>query len=153
AARHALLAKRGWDVERKGLPGAPPIRIVSSTERHGSIDRAVRLLGFGADSVVDIPVDDRGRLPAAALRAVLEKEADSPTIVVLQAGDLNIGAYDAFAELIPLAHALGTWVHVDGAFGLWVATSATRRHLLRGVEAADSWTTDGHKWLNVPYDC
>jgi glutamate/tyrosine decarboxylase-like PLP-dependent enzyme len=153
AARHALLAKRGWDVERKGLHGAPPIRIFSSRERHGSIERAVRLLGFGAESVVDLPTDDHGRLPADALRSALQGQADRPTIVVLQAGDLNIGAYDEFAELIPLARAHGAWVHVDGAFGLGVATSAAYCHLLKGVDLADSWTTDGHKWLNVPYDC
>ncbi len=153
AARHALLAKRGWDVERKGLHGAPPIRILSSSERHGSIERAVRLLGFGAESVVDVPPDDDGRLPLDALRAALQAHADGPTIVVLQAGDLNIGAYDEFGELIPLARAHGAWVHVDGAFGLWAATSPTLCHLLRDVAKADSWTTDGHKWLNVPYDC
>ena len=153
AARHALLAKRGWDVERKGLHGAPPIRILSSSERHGSIERAVRLLGFGAESVVDVAPDDDGRLPLDALRVALEAHADGPTIVVLQAGDLNIGAYDEFGELIPLARSHGAWVHVDGAFGLWAATSPTLCHLLRGVAEADSWTTDGHKWLNVPYDC
>ena len=153
AARHVLLAKRGWDVERKGLHGAPPIRIFSSSERHGSIERAVRLLGFGSESVVDLPVDDHGGLPSDALRSALQVQANMPTIVVLQAGDLNIGAYDEFAELIPLARAHGAWVHVDGAFGLWVATSPTHCHLLKGVELADSWTTDGHKWLNVPYDC
>jgi len=152
-ARHALLARRGWNVERKGLHGAPPIRILSSGERHGSIERAVRLLGFGADSVVDVPTDDHGRLPAHALREALQGHADVPTIVVLQAGDLNIGAYDGFAELIPLARAQGAWVHVDGAFGLWVATSPVHGHLLDGVERANSWTADGHKWLNVPYDC
>ena len=152
-ARHALLATRGWDVERKGLHGAPSIHVLSSSERHGSIERAVRLLGFGTESVVDLPTDDHGRLPCDALGSALEAHADVPTIVVLQAGDLNIGAYDEFAELIPLARAHGAWVHVDGAFGLWVATSATHCHLLKGVELADSWTTDGHKWLNVPYDC
>ncbi len=152
-ARHALLAKRGWDVERKGLRGAPPIRILSSSERHGSIERSVRLLGFGAESVVDLPTDDYGSLPPDALRLALQAQAEVSTIVVLQAGDLNIGAFDVFAELIPLARTHGAWVHVDGAFGLWVATSATHRHLLKGVELADSWTTDGHKWLNVPYDC
>jgi glutamate/tyrosine decarboxylase-like PLP-dependent enzyme len=153
AARHALLAKRGWDVERRGLSGAPQIRILSSGERHGSIERAVRLLGLGGESVADLPTDDEGRLPPDALRLALDAQADVPTIVVLQAGDLNIGAYDQFAELIPLARAHDAWVHVDGAFGLWVATSAAYRHLLEGVELADSWAIDGHKWLNVPYDC
>jgi glutamate/tyrosine decarboxylase-like PLP-dependent enzyme len=126
---------------------------MSSSERHGSVERAVRLLGFGAESVVDVPTDHHGRLPCDALRLALQRHVDVPTIVVLQAGDLNIGAFDAFAELIPLARAHGAWVHVDGAFGLWVGASAKYRRLLDGVERADSWTTDGHKWLNVPYDC
>ena len=153
AARHALLAHRGWDVERDGLSGAPRLRILSSTERHGSIDRAVRLLGLGAGSVVDLPVAADGRLTPEVLDAALAAQPDAPTIVLLQAGDLNIGAYDPFTELIPPAHARGAWVHIDGAFGLWVAASPTYRHLLAGVAAADSWATDGHKWLNVPYDC
>ena len=153
AARHALLARRGWDVERDGLAGAPPIRVLTSGERHGSIERAVRLLGLGAASVTDLPTDDAGRLRPATLAAALAARGDGPTIVLLQAGDLNIGAYDPFAELIPLARARGAWVHVDGAFGLWAAASPTHRHLLAGVEGADSWAADGHKWLNVPYDC
>jgi len=153
AARNALLAKHKWDVERRGLNGAPRIRILSSTERHGSIERAVRLLGLGSESVVDLPADARGRLQASTLSQALQAQADAPTIVLLQAGDLNIGAYDPFSELIPLAHAHGAWVHVDGAFGLWVATSPTYCHLIEDVGLADSWVTDGHKWLNVPYDC
>jgi glutamate/tyrosine decarboxylase-like PLP-dependent enzyme len=153
AARNALLAKHKWDVERKGVNGAPCIRILSSSERHGSIERAVRLLGLGSESVIDLPVDDRGCLQANTLSRALQAQPDAPTIVLLQAGDLNIGAYDPFSELIPLAHAHGAWVHVDGAFGLWVATSPTYRHLLKDVGLADSWVTDGHKWLNVPYDC
>ncbi len=153
AARHALLAKYGWDVERKGLHAAPRIRIVSSSERHGSIERAVRFLGLGGECVIDLPTDNQGRMQVDELRLALQAQAEVPTIVVLQAGDLNIGAYDAFAELIPLARAHNAWVHVDGAFGLWVATSSRHCHLLTGAELADSWTTDGHKWLNVPYDC
>jgi glutamate/tyrosine decarboxylase-like PLP-dependent enzyme len=149
AARHRLLERRGWDVEQRGLFGAPPIRVVTSAERHGTIDRALRLLGMGRDCVVDIAADDQGRLDPAALEAALD---DSPTIVLLQAGDLNIGAYDPFAELIPIANRRGAWVHVDGAFGLWANASPRYRHLLTGVAAADSWATDGHKWLNVPYD-
>lgn len=152
AARHRLLAQHGWNVERQGLMGAPALCILSSQERHGSIERAVRLLGLGSDSVIDLPVDDQGRLQADTLSHALQAVAQQPVIVVLQAGDLNIGAYDPFADLIPLAHAAGAWVHVDGAFGLWAAASPTYRHLLAGVEAADSWAADGHKWLNVPYD-
>ncbi|MEK6644431.1 MAG: aminotransferase class V-fold PLP-dependent enzyme [Planctomycetota bacterium] len=153
AARHAVLAARGWDVERRGLTGALRIQILSGGQRHGSIERAVRLLGLGSDSVVDLPVDDRGRLQGDTLGQALQSVPDAPTIVMLQAGDLNIGAFDPFSDLIPLAHAHRAWVHVDGAFGLWAAVSPLHRHLVKDVHLADSWTVDGHKWLNVPYDC
>jgi glutamate/tyrosine decarboxylase-like PLP-dependent enzyme len=152
AARHALLARRGWDVEENGLAGAPRIRILTSTEKHGTIVRTARLLGLGEKCIIDLPVDDDGRLSAKALSAALESSTD-PAIVVLQAGDLNLGAFDDFTELIPIAKKFGAWVHVDGAFGLWVAASPRLRQLMRGAEDADSWATDGHKWLNVPYDC
>lgn len=152
AARNALLAKHGWDVERQGLTGAPQIRILSS-QRHGSIERAVRLLGLGSECVIDLPVDDQGCLRADTLDHALREQTNKPTIVLLQAGEINIGSYDSFSELIPLAHKHDAWVHVDGAFGLWVAVSPQHRHLLNGAEKADSWATDGHKWLNVPYDC
>jgi glutamate/tyrosine decarboxylase-like PLP-dependent enzyme len=152
AARDALLARRGWDVERRGLAGAPRLRVLSGDQRHGSVDRAVRLLGLGTDCLENLPTDGQGRLRANTLERALARGADAPTIVALQAGDLNTGAYDPFAELVPLARARGAWVHVDGAFGLWAAASARHRHLLEGVALADSWATDGHKWLNVPYD-
>jgi glutamate/tyrosine decarboxylase-like PLP-dependent enzyme len=152
AARNHLLARTGWEVERDGLSGAPRIRVLSSDQYHGSITRATRLLGMGTAAVTGLPVDDKGRLPAATLEAALAADPDALTIVLLQAGDLNIGAYDSFAELIPLAHRFQAWVHVDGAFGLWANASARHRHLLAGVGHADSWATDGHKWLNVPYD-
>jgi glutamate/tyrosine decarboxylase-like PLP-dependent enzyme len=153
AARHALLAKRGWDVERQGLYGAPPIRILTSDQRHGTFERAVRLLGLGSQHIDDLPVDSQGRLRSDALRQALESHASEPTIVLLQAGDVNTGAYDALDQLIPIAHEHNAWVHVDGAFGLWAAASPKYQHLVHGVSAADSWATDGHKWLNVPYDC
>ena len=152
AARHALLRNRGWDVETQGMFGAPAIRILSSSERHGSFERAVRLLGFGQSQVKLLPVDDQGRLVAEALEAELKKDTAAPTLVLLQAGDINIGAYDEFAKLIPIARRYGAWVHVDGAFGLWAGASSRFRHLVKGIEAADSWATDGHKWLNVPFD-
>ncbi|HVO12054.1 MAG TPA: pyridoxal-dependent decarboxylase [Vicinamibacteria bacterium] len=152
AARNAVLARHGWDVEQRGLFGAPPIRVVSSDQRHGTIERALRLLGLGRQAVVDIPVDERG-LTGTALEPVLEETPGVPTIVLLQAGDLNTGAFDPFPDVIPVAHRHGAWVHVDGAFGLWAATSPAHRPLTNGVEQADSWATDGHKWLNVPYDC
>jgi glutamate/tyrosine decarboxylase-like PLP-dependent enzyme len=153
AARHALLDRHGWDAESKGLAGAPQIRIVSSNQRHGSIERAVRLLGLGRDNVVDLPVNGEGQLEAMELSRALQEDSHRPTIVLLQAGDINIGAYDPFAKLIPIAHESGAWVHIDGAYGLWAAASPIYRHLLTGVAQADSWATDGHKWLNVPYDC
>lgn len=153
AARHGLLARHNWDVETKGLFGAPRIRILTSSARHGSFTRAVRLLGFGTDQIELLSVDSEDRLPTAALEEALRKDPTAPTIVGLQAGEINIGAYDNFTELIPIAKKFGAWVHVDGAFGLWVATSDRLRHLVEGVEEADSWATDGHKWLNVPFDC
>jgi glutamate/tyrosine decarboxylase-like PLP-dependent enzyme len=125
---------------------------VSGDQRHGTIERALRLLGLGRGSIVDIPVDDSG-LTRAKLEPVLAAAPGVPTIALLQAGDLNTGAFDPFPEVVPVAHEHGAWVHVDGAFGLWAATSADHRHLTAGVEHADSWATDGHKWLNVPYDC
>lgn len=153
AARHAQLAKRDWDVEGKGLFGAPAIRILSSNLRHASFERAVRLLGLGSSNVVDLPVDDDGRLTAQSLEDELAKAPDAPAIVLLQAGDINTGAYDEFETLVPIAHQYGAWVHVDGAFGLWATASERRKHLVRGLELCDSWATDGHKWLNVPFDC
>ena len=152
AARHAVLARVGWDVEQDGLSGAPPIRILTGTEKHATVLRAVRLLGMGERCITALPVDANGGLVKEALAAAL-KESSGPTIVVLQAGDVNTGAFDGFAELVPLAKEHGAWVHIDGAFGLWAAASPKLRHLVRGVELADSWATDGHKWLNVPYDC
>ena len=153
AARHAVLARQGWNVARQGLAGAPAIRILTSTERHGTLLRAVRLLGMGEDQIITLPTDAEGRLSLSTLEASLQSAPEAPTIVVLQAGDLNIGAFDDFAALIPLAHAYHAWVHIDGAFGLWAAASPRLQHLIHGAELADSWATDGHKWLNVPYDC
>lgn len=151
AARHALFGKCGWDVESQGLYGAPPIHILTSSERHASFERAARLLGFGGAYVKLLPVDEQSRLVPAALEEELAK-ADGPTLLLLQAGDINIGAYDSFETLVPIARHYGSWVHVDGAIGLWAAASPSLRHLLKGVEGADSWATDGHKWLNVPFD-
>lgn len=152
AARQALLAERDWDVEQRGLYGASPIRILTSSQRHGSFERAVRLLGLGREQVVCLTSDANDRLEPAALEKALETDSSAPTIVLLQAGDINIGAFDDFESLIPIAKRYRAWVHVDGAFGLWAAASPHYRQLLRGVEAADSWATDGHKWLNVPFD-
>ena len=153
AARNAVLSRAGWDVEQRGLFGAPPIRVVTGDQRHGTIERALRVLGMGRDCIVDVPVDARGQLSGVALDAALAEGAGAPSIVLLQAGDLHTGSFDPFTEVIPVARRHGAWVHVDGAFGLWAKVSPEHRHLADGVEAADSWATDGHKWLNVPYDC
>lgn len=152
AARHALLKKHGWDQETQGLYGAPPIRILTSNARHGSFERAVRLLGFGTSHIRLLESDDQARLLPDALENELRSDPDGPTLLLLQAGDINIGAYDSFETLIPIAKRYGAWVHIDGAFGLWAGASPKLRHLAKGVEAADSWATDGHKWLNVPFD-
>jgi glutamate/tyrosine decarboxylase-like PLP-dependent enzyme len=152
AARHALLERRGWDVEAKGLFGAPPIRVFTSDTHHASVDRAVRITGLGSDSIASLASDAAGRLAPEALGLALE-QWNGPAVVVLQAGELCTGVYDDFETLIPIAREAGAWVHVDGAIGLLAAASRTRRHLVRGVERADSWATDGHKWLNTPYDC
>jgi glutamate/tyrosine decarboxylase-like PLP-dependent enzyme len=152
AARHALLTRRGWDIEERGLFGAPRIRILSSSERHGSIDRVVRLLGLGASQVSYLTPDSQGRVLYGALKQALDANPSAPTIVLLQAGEFNIGSYDPFDTIIPLCKERGAWVHVDGAFGLWAGASARYKHLVEGVALADSWATDGHKWLNVPFD-
>lgn len=153
AARHRLLADRGWDVEQDGMSGAPAIRALTSTEAHGSALRAIRFLGIGESHIQRLACTSDGRLSPDALAAALNHAPATPTIVLLQAGDLNIGAFDDFEQLIPLAHARNAWVHIDGAFGLWAGASPRFAHLLRGADTADSWATDGHKWLNVPYDC
>jgi len=153
AARHAVLARLDWDVEERGLFGAPPIRVLTSGMRHGTFDRAIRFVGIGKSQVELLESDDRDCLRADALESALKKNPSAPTIVLLQAGDVNIGSIDDFKTLIPIAKRYNAWVHVDGAFGLWAAASPRYKHLVAGVEAADSWATDGHKWLNVPFDC
>jgi glutamate/tyrosine decarboxylase-like PLP-dependent enzyme len=153
AARHAVLGRSGWDVNREGLSGAPRLRVLTSSEVHGTTTRAAKLLGIGTANIVALPSDSAGQLTPDTLRDALEHEPERPTIVVLQAGDVNCGAFDPFPELIALAHAAGAWVHIDGAMGLWCNAVPKLRHLLTGAELADSWATDGHKWLNVPYDC
>jgi len=152
AARHHVLAAAGWDVERDGLSGTPPLRVVAGGERHVTIDRSLRLLGIGTNAVVVVPVDDQGRMDATAVREELAREV-RPTIVCAQAGNVNTGAFDPVGELADTCGAAGAWLHVDGAFGLWAAASPRLRRLVEGVDRADSWATDAHKWLNVPYDC
>ncbi|MEU3621034.1 aspartate aminotransferase family protein [Amycolatopsis coloradensis] len=148
AARHHVLARAGWDVERRGLNGAPPLKVIASEERHATIDRSLRLLGLGTDAVTPVGADGQGAIDIDGL----ERTLDGPAIVCLQAGNVNSGAFDDFAAATEIAHRHGAWVHVDGAFGLWAAASPASRPLVAGVERADSWAVDGHKWLNVPYD-
>ena len=152
AARHKLLRDRGWDVESAGLAGAPQLRILTTENRHESILRSARLLGIGTNAVHYVGADNHGRLRPGALADALRQSGPAPAVVWLQAGDLNTGVFDPFAEACAVAREAGAWVHVDGAFGLWANTSAHHRHLLAGVEQADSWATDGHKWLNLPFD-
>ncbi|SKB10092.1 pyridoxal phosphate-dependent decarboxylase family protein [Aeromicrobium choanae] len=152
AGRDAVLTRAGWDVGTRGLAGSPGVRVLAGAEGHGSVDLALRYLGLGAPELV--PVDAQGRLEAEALRAILEEGDDGqPTMVVLQAGNIHSGAFDPFDEAITVAHEHGAWVHIDGAFGLFAGASPSFRHLVNGYEAADSWATDAHKTLNVPYDC
>ncbi|HEY6793128.1 MAG TPA: pyridoxal-dependent decarboxylase [Kineosporiaceae bacterium] len=152
AARSAVLARAGWDVDRDGLTGAPRVAVLVGAERHETVDLALRYLGLGRPGSVE--ADDQGRLRVDALgRALAALPEGTPTIVCLQAGNLHSGAFDPFSEAVALAHRHGAWVHVDGAFGLWAAASPGLRGLTDGVAAADSWATDAHKTLNVPYDC
>ncbi|MGW9156027.1 pyridoxal phosphate-dependent decarboxylase family protein [Microbacterium sp. NPDC055665] len=151
-ARHAVLARAGWDIAEQGFHNSPPLRFVVGADRHGSIDRAARFLGIGRAELIVIASDDQGRMRPDSLEAALA-EGDGPLIVCLQAGEVHTGAFDDFAALIPIAHRHGAWVHVDGAFGLWAAASPALSHLTGGMADADSWATDAHKTLNVPYDC
>ena len=152
AARHGVLERAGWDAEAQGLWGAPRVRIVAGAHRHSTLDRAIRMLGMGTAQIELVVTDEFGRMQAEALKAALGVERERPTIVCLQAGEINTGVSDDFMKLIPIAKSAGAWVHVDGAFGLWAAASETLKAQVAGVEMADSWATDGHKWLNVPYD-
>ena len=155
ATQHQVLADAGWDVERRGLGGAPAVRVVASIERHATIDRSLRLLGLGNDAVVPVRADANGAMDVGHLAEVLDElrtHSGAPPVVCLQAGNVNTGACDDLRAGCELTRRHGGWVHVDGAFGLWAAASPSLRHLLDGVELADSWGCDGHKWLNVPYD-
>ncbi len=146
-ARHALLKQAGWNVEAQGLFGAPEIKVIVGEQVHVSVLKALSLLGLGSERVVRLPVDDQGRI-----RSDMFELDDGPTIVCLQAGNVDTGAVDPLSQIIPIAKEKGAWVHIDGAFGLWAAASSTKRYLVEGAELADSWSVDLHKWLNVPYD-
>jgi glutamate/tyrosine decarboxylase-like PLP-dependent enzyme len=147
AARNAVLARCGWNVEAQGLFGAPPISVIIGAEAHPSLLKALGMLGLGRSRVIQVPVDAQGRLRAEALPKI-----SAPAILCLQAGNVNTGAFDDAASIVPVARAAGAWVHVDGAFGLWARAAPAQRTLTAGLEQADSWATDAHKWLNVPYD-
>jgi glutamate/tyrosine decarboxylase-like PLP-dependent enzyme len=153
AGRHAVLARAGWDVEADGLFGAPEITVLIGADAHATLLTALQYLGLGRDRVIRVPVDDQGRMRADAANDAIAG-VDGPLIAAIQAGNVNSGAFDPAAEI---ADALdghpNRWLHVDGAFGLWAAVSPERRHLVAGIDRADSWSTDAHKWLNVGYDC
>ena len=151
AARHSVYRRAGWDLPQRGLAGAPPLRVVLGGKRHVTIKRALRLLGIGESQEVVLPADSEGRMATEQLGAALD--GSTPTIVCAQAGEVNTGAFDDLEAIVELAARAGAWVHVDGAFGLWAAASPALAHLVAGYERADSWATDGHKWLNVPFDC
>jgi glutamate/tyrosine decarboxylase-like PLP-dependent enzyme len=148
AARGEVLRRAGWDVESRGLCGAPEIKLIVGEEVHATVLKVLGMLGLGRDRVQRVAVDGQGRMRADALPPI-----SGPAIVCLQAGNVNTGAFDPAEQIIPLAREQGAWVHVDGAFGLWASASPEHETLARGFEAADSWATDAHKWLNVPYDC
>jgi glutamate/tyrosine decarboxylase-like PLP-dependent enzyme len=148
AARHRLLERAGWDVENDGLFGAPELKVVVGEEAHSSLLKALAMLGLGKKRVLRVPVDGQGRMRADAL-----PHLDELTILCLQAGNVNTGAFDPAGAICPAARDAGAWIHVDGAFGLWAATSPAYRHLTHGFELADSWATDAHKWPNIGYDC
>lgn len=147
AARHLLLKRQGWDVEAQGLFGAPELKVVVGDEAHVTLFKALSMLGLGRDRVIRVPVDEQGRMRADAL-----PDLDSKTLVCIQAGNVNSGAFDPAEAICARANAAGAWVHVDGAFGLWALASREQAALGAGLALADSWITDGHKWLNVPYD-
>src|SRR4051812_31336492 len=152
AARNRKLAETGWDVESDGLFGAPPLRVLAGSHAHTTVWAALRMLGLGSNRAEVVEADDQGRMLPGALASRL-REGEGPAIVIAQAGEINTGAMDPFAAIGEIARDYGAWLHVDGAFGLWAAASPALRAQVEGVELADSWATDGHKWLNVPYDC
>jgi glutamate/tyrosine decarboxylase-like PLP-dependent enzyme len=148
AARNYILKKEGWDVEANGLFGAPPIDVILGEEAHTTLFRSLGLLGLGKERVIRVPVDNQGRMDIKNFPKI-----KGPAIVCTQAGNVNTGAFDPFNDICNLAHESGAWVHVDGAFGLWASVTPLKKYLTEGMDLADSWATDAHKWLNVPYDC
>ncbi|UVC10960.1 aspartate aminotransferase family protein [Rhizobium sp. TH2] len=152
AARSFVLDQAGWDADRNGLFGAPQISVVIGDDAHTTVFSALQFLGLGHDRVVRVPTDEQGRMVVPQFERAIAS-VEGPVIVIVQAGQINTGCFDDFTAIVPMAKARGAWVHVDGAFGLWAQVTSSYRHLTRGVELADSWATDGHKWLQTPYDC
>ena len=152
AARTGMLLKAGWDPDADGLFGAPPVHVLIGADAHSSVFSSLQLIGFGRDRVIRVDTDNQGRMRPEALDAAI-RPLSGPKLVIAQAGQINTGAFDPFTEIVEIGHAHDAWVHVDGAFGLWARASPDLRHLTDGIEGADSWVTDGHKWLQAPYDC
>lgn len=152
AARGEVLRRHGWDIDAQGVFGAPPLRVLIGADAHATVFAGLRMLGFGEAQLERIDTDQQGRMRPAALEAAFARQPRGPSITVLQAGQIITGDCDPFAPLIAIAHRHGSWVHVDGAFGLWARACPARRELTDGIEQADSWGTDGHKWLQLPYD-
>src|SRR5690606_28417557 len=152
AGRNKLFHHLGWDIERDGFYGAPRIRVIAGAYRHSTVTKALRMLGFGSERTILVPADEQGRIMPDMLEQALLEEPDVPALICLQAGEIHTGAFDDFARIIPMVRRFPAWVHIDGAFGLWASACPEKAHLMAGAEDADSWATDGHKWLNVPYD-
>jgi len=152
AARTGTLLKAGWDPDADGLFGAPPVHVLIGADAHSSLFASLQLIGFGRKRVITIATDDQGRMLPSALEAAI-RPLSGPKVVIAQAGQINTGAFDPFGEIVEIGHAHDAWVHVDGAFGLWARAVPSLKHLTAGIEGADSWVTDGHKWLQAPYDC
>ena len=153
AARTRVLLEAGWDPDARGLFGAPPVEVLIGADAHSSLFSSLQIIGFGYDRVTRIETDEQGRMKPTALAAALAGGGRGPRVIIAQAGQINTGAFDPFAEIVPIAREAAAWLHVDGAFGLWARATPAHRHLTAGIEGAHSWATDGHKWLQVPYDC
>jgi glutamate/tyrosine decarboxylase-like PLP-dependent enzyme len=152
AARNHVFNLAGWNIERDGFYGAPKVRIIAGDQKHSTITKSLRMLGFGSDRMIQIPSNADSTINVELLLAEFKRDPNIPTILILQAGDIHTGGFDDFKSIIPVAHQHNAWVHIDGAFGLWAAASKKHEHHMEGASLADSWSVDGHKWLNVPYD-
>jgi len=152
AGRNHLFQLLGWDFEARGFYGAPKIRVIAGDQKHSTVTRALRMLGFGSENLIEVPTDDQARIIPESLEDVLRQDPEVPALITLQAGEIHSGSFDDFGRLVPMIRRYPAWIHIDGAFGLWAAACPEKRHFMEGAAWADSWATDGHKWLNVPYD-